>query len=134
MKLLPLVAVIFLGVLAGCSIMNPKADLANLGDSKWTLISINQTPVNLNNAFVQFDEKESKISGVAACNRFNAGYEMIRNNIKFESIITTKMFCEELMDEENQIITNLQNVTRYEVKANMLYFYGHDHLLLTYKR
>ena len=134
MKLTQLVTGIILCILSGCGIINPKADHANLGDSIWTLIAINQTPVKLQNASIKFDEKESKIKGAAACNSFGASYEMLKNAIKFESLITTKKYCEGLMDEENQIITNLQNIDRYEVKANVLYFYSSDQLLLTYKR
>ena len=135
MKILQLFSLIILGLVSGCSIMNQKADVANLGDTPWKLISINQNPISLGDAAIlTFDEKESKVSGTAACNSFNAGYEMIKMTIKFESVITTKKYCEGKMDEENQIITNLQNVTRYDVKADKLYFYGKDQLLLTYKR
>jgi heat shock protein HslJ len=135
MKILQLTAILILGIFSGCSIVNQASDHVNLGDSEWKLVSIEQTPTNLGeNAIIKFNEKESKVSGIAACNSFGANYEMIRQAIKFESLITTKKFCEEKMDEENQIITNLQNVTRYEVKSNILYFYSQDKLMLTYKR
>ena len=121
--------------LNSCSIVNQQADSPNLGESEWKLISINGSPKALGgNAILKFDEKENQISGIAACNNFTADYEMLRKAIKFESIITTKKYCEGKMDEENLIITNLQNVTRYDVKANMLYFYSQDNLLLTYRR
>lgn len=135
MRIFQLFALLTLAILGGCSIINQKSDHANLGDTTWKLISINQNPVSLGeNAIIEFDEKESKVSGIAACNSFGASYEMLRNAIKFEGIITTKKYCEGKMDEENQIITNLQNVTHYNVKADKLYFYGKDQLLLTYKR
>ena len=122
-------------LLSSCSIVNQQADNPNLGDSEWKLISINGSPKALGgNAILKFDEKENQISGIAACNNFTADYGMLRKAIKFESIITTKKYCEGKMDEENLIITNLQNVTRFDVKANMLYFYSQDHLLLTYRR
>lgn len=135
MRILQLFVLLIVGMLSGCSIMNQRSDQANLGDTPWKLVSINQVPANLGgNAIIQFDEEENKVSGIAACNSFGAGYEMIKNSIKFESVITTKKYCEGRMDEENQIITNLQNVTRYDVKADKLYFYGKDQLLLVYKR
>ena len=135
MKILQLFALISLGMLSACSIMNQTSDEANLGETTWKLISINGTPVSLGgNAVIQFDEKDSKVTGVAACNSFGADYEMLRNTLKFQDIITTKKYCEGKMDEEDQIISNLHNVTRYDVKADKLYFYGKDQLLLTYKR
>lgn len=122
-------------ILSACSIVNQQADNPNLDGSEWKLISINGSPKALGgNAVLRFDEKKTQITGIAACNNFTADYEMLRKALKFESIITTKKYCEGKMDEENLIITNLQNVTRYDVKANMLYLYSQDQLLLTYKR
>ena len=135
MRILQLCALVLIGTFSGCAIVSPQADHANLGDTPWKLMSIGDNPVNLGeNAILKFDENENKISGVAACNSFSAGYEMIRKAITFDDIVTTKKYCEGAMDEENQIITGLQNVTRYEVKANMLYFYNKGQLVLTYKR
>ncbi|NEU06829.1 META domain-containing protein [Flavihumibacter sp. R14] len=135
MRSLQLFTFFILAILSGCSIINEQADLPNLSDTQWKLMAIEQNPVNLgDNATLKFDEKENKISGIAACNNFNAGYEMIRTAITFDNVITTKKYCEGKMDEENKIITNLQSVTRYDVKANMLYFYSKERLVLTYKR
>ena len=135
MRILQLCALLTISIFSGCAIVNPQADHANLGESTWKLMSIGDTPVNLGeNAILKFDEEEEEISGIAACNSFTAGYEMIRKSIAFEDLVTTKKYCEGSMDEENQIITGLRNVTRYEVKANMLYFYNKGQLVLTYKR
>ena len=135
MRILQLLALLTIWASSSCSIMNQQADFAELGGSQWKLISIDGSPMSLgDNAILTFDEKENKINGVAACNKFSADYEMLRKALKFGSIISTKMYCEGKMDEENKIISNLQNVTRYEVKANMLYLYSQDQLLLTYKR
>jgi heat shock protein HslJ len=135
MRILPLISLIILASLGSCSIMNQSADNAELSPSEWRLISINGAPMSLGgNAVLRFNEKETQINGIAACNSFSADYEMLRKSIKFGNIITTKKYCEGKMDEENKIITNMQNVSRYEVKANMLYLYSQDELLLTYKR
>jgi len=135
MRILQLCVLIICALFSGCAIVNPQADHANLGETTWTLMAIGSTPANLGEAAIlKFDEEEEEISGIAACNSFTAGYEMIRNAIKFEDLVTTKKYCEGKMDEENQIITALRSVTRYEVKANMLYFYDKGQLVLTYKR
>ena len=135
MRILQLFAMLIIGPLGSCSIINQQADYTDLGGSQWKLISLDGSPMNLGeNAVLTFDEKENKINGIAACNKFSADYEMLRKAVKFESIVSTKMYCEGKMDEENKIISNLQSVTRYDVKANMLYLYSQDQLLLTYKR
>lgn len=115
--------------------MKSKSDLPKLGESVWNLTSILKRPVNYGDrAFLKFDEKENKISGRAACNSFFAEYEMIGQKISFARVGSTKMYCEGIMDDENRIISELQKVTRYEVKANVLYLYAGDTLALTYKR
>ncbi len=122
-------------LLSGCSALKPSSDLENLGESTWNLTAIEQRPVNFDGrAFIKFDEKENKISGKALCNSYFSEYEMIGKKITFGSIGSTKMYCEGMMDEENQIVTNLQKTKRYEVKSDFLYFYSSEKLVLTFKR
>lgn len=121
--------------LAACTAMQPETDLPKLGESNWKLIAVEQRPVDYGDrAFIKFDEKENKVSGKAACNSFFSEYEMIGQKITFTEIGSTKMYCEGIMDGENQIITQLQKTTRYEVKADKLYLYAGDKLGLTFKR
>jgi len=127
-----LIAVI---LLSSCTALQPSADLPKLGESIWNLTAIEQKPANFGDrAFIKFDEKENKVSGKALCNSFFSEYEMIKQKITFPEIGSTKMYCEGMMDEENKIITNLQKTTRYEVKADFLYLYSQEHLVLTFKR
>jgi len=118
-----------------CSALQPTADLPKLGSSNWKLVSIEHKPVNYGDrAFLKFDEKESKVSGKAVCNSFSSGYEMIGKKITFDAIGSTKMYCEGIMNDEHQIISQLQKTSRYEVKSDMLYFYSGEKLVLTFKR
>lgn len=121
--------------IASCTAIKPTSDLPKLGESNWTLTAIEQRAVSFGDrATVKFDEKENKIAGKAVCNSFFSEYEMIGNKITFTGVGSTKMYCEGVMDQENQIISNLQKTTRYEVKADFLYLYAGDTLVLTYKR
>ena len=132
MRHLLIIAVI---LLSACSALQHEADQPRLGESVWNLTTIDQKPVNFDDrAFIQFNEKDLKVSGKAVCNSFFSEYEMIKQKIVFTGIGSTKMYCEGMMDEENQIITNLQKTTRYEVKSNFLYFYSGERLVLTFKR
>ena len=49
-------------------------------------------------------------------------------------MLITKMFCDGLMDKENQILGNLQKVNRFEIRYGLLYLYNSNDLLLTYKK
>ena len=132
MKLYTIVSLIFL---ASCNALQPTADLPKLGDSSWKLIAIEQKPVTYGDrAYLTFDEKENKISGKAACNSFTSDYEMAGQKITFTGISSTKMYCEGIMDDENQIITQLQKTSKYEVRSDKLYLYSDGKLTLTFKR
>lgn len=121
--------------LTGCAALKPNSDIPKLGESVWNLTAIEQRPVNFDGrAFIKFDEKENKVSGKALCNSYFSDYEMIGQKITFSSVGSTKMYCEGMMDEENQIITQLQKTKRYEVKSDFLYFYSGEKLALTFKR
>ncbi len=122
-------------LLSGCSAIKSSSDIPRLGESTWNLTAIEQRPVNFDGrAFIKFDEKESKVSGKALCNSYFSDYEMIGQKITFNSMGSTKMYCEGMMDEENQIITQLQKAKRYEVKSDFLYFYSGEKVVLTFKR
>jgi heat shock protein HslJ len=121
--------------LCSCTALKPEADLPTFGESVWNLTAIEQRPVNFKGrAYMQFDEKDNKVSGKAVCNSFFSEYEILRQKITFTDLGSTKMYCEGMMDEENQIITNLQKTTRYEIKAGFLYLYAQERLVLTFKR
>lgn len=129
--------IIILGllVLAGCRAFNESSDQPQLADVQWQLMALNQKPSDLGNkAFIRFNNKDLKIAGKAACNSIFADYELNGNKLSFAGIGSTKMYCEGLMDQENQIISNLEKVRRYEIKYGLLYLYGSDDLLLTYKK
>lgn len=119
-----------------CAALNQEGDRPDLGGIKWTLSAIVQKNYNLGDkTIIQFDTKDSKVTGKAACNGFSADYETLTDNrIHFLDIISTKMYCEGIMDIENQMLTNLRKVKRYEIKADKLYLYGEAELLLTFKR
>lgn len=129
--------IIILGllVLSGCRAFNEGSDQPQLADVQWQLIALNQKTSDLGSkAFIRFNNKDLKITGRAACNSIFADYEITGNKISFAGIGSTKMYCEGLMDQENQIITNLEKVRRFEIKYGLLYLYGSDDLLLTYKK
>ncbi len=130
--------IIILGLLvfSGCRAFNEGSDQPQLADVQWQLMAINQKAVTDlgSKAFIRFDNKDLKIAGKAACNSIFADYELTGNKLSFAGIGSTKMYCEGLMDQENQIITNLEKVRRYEIKYGLLYLYGSDDLLLTYKK
>jgi heat shock protein HslJ len=123
-------------ILSSCRAMTGSSDDIKLEGTNWQLIAMDKKPSDLGDrATIMFNEKDMKIAGKAACNSIFGGYELNRNNISFTGIGSTKMFCDGMMDKENQIVTNLQKIKKFEIKYGLLYLYGSDNeLLLTYKK
>lgn len=122
--------------LNSCSIFKGGNDLVKLEGTTWTLTAIEGKPVDGDSrAFLKFNDKETRVSGKAFCNSVSGEYERIaEDQLTFGALVSTKMYCEGVMDLENQMVTNLQNVRRFEIKSGMLYLYSTDLLLLTFKK
>lgn len=129
----PLLILFFAITLAGCNILQPESSPLKLEGQEWKLVSIDHKKITSDRAFLVFDG--GKVHGKAFCNSINSGYELMGDNqLTFDPFISTKMYCDGVMDLESQMITNLQNVKRYEIKNRMLYLSDSDKMILTFKK
>ena len=121
---------------AGCNAIKPENNPLGLDGPEWKLTAINHKPVVVNGrAYLKFDGKDLEVRGKAFCNTITADYERMGDNqLTFQEITSTKMYCEGVMDLENQMVTNLRNVKRFEIKNRMLYLSDSDNVLLTFKK
>ncbi|MDQ7948556.1 MAG: META domain-containing protein, partial [Pedobacter sp.] len=89
MKKVILVSIVILGLL-GCS---KKLDIATLANTKWTLSEWpgKELPANAE-ATLNFGA-DSGIGGKSFCNTFGGKGVMTGDQVKFEQIFGTKMFC-----------------------------------------
>jgi heat shock protein HslJ len=119
---------------ASCDAIKPGNEVVKLEERKWQLVQINHKPVAADKiAYLELDD--SKVKGKAFCNGFGGEYERAAaNQLTFSGLISTKMYCEGVMDLENQMVTNLQEVKRFEIRNGMLYLYNSDELLLVFKK
>ncbi|WP_207425639.1 META domain-containing protein [Pedobacter sp. SYSU D00535] len=122
--------------LTNCNALKPDRGILSLGGQKWTLTAIAHKPVDgSGKAVLEFDEKELEVKGKAFCNSISAEFELMGSDqITFQDIVSTKMYCEGLMDEEQELLSNLREVRRYDIKNGMLYLYSTDVLLLTFRK
>lgn len=119
--------------LAGCNILQPESAPIKLEGQEWKLVSIDHKKITSDKAFLVFDD--GKVKGKAFCNSINSEYELMGDNqLTFDAFVSTKMYCEGVMDLESQMVTNLQNVKRYEIKNRILYLSDSDKPILTFKR
>jgi heat shock protein HslJ len=121
---------------ASCQAIKPENTPLKLDGPEWQLTAINHKAIAANGrAYLKFDGKDLEVKGKAFCNTITADYgRMGDNQLTFEDITSTKLFCEGVMDLENQMITNLRNVKRFEIRNGMLYLSDSDNVLLTFKK
>ena len=133
MKLQLLIFLIF--TFSACNALQPQNEVIELDGQHWQLTSIRHKPVPSSaNAYLEFSKK-SEVKGKAFCNSITGEYELMgKDQLTFGSLTSTKMYCEGVMNLENEMITNMENVKRYEIKNNMLYLYNSDEVLLAFKK
>jgi len=127
--------VLISSLLLNCQAIKRDSEVTRLDGQQWKLVSIKHRPVNNNgNAYLEFSTK-LEVQGKAFCNSIKGEYELMgKDQLTFSDLVSTKMYCEGVMNLENEMITNLQNVKRYSIKNGMLYLHSTDGLLLAFKK
>lgn len=127
--------VIMFALFSSCNALKPEEATLKLDGQRWTLTAIKHKPINGGgNAYLEFQDNLD-VKGKAFCNSINAEYELMgKDQLTFSDIVSTKMFCDGVMNLENEMITHLQAVKRYEIKNGMLYLHDSESLLLTFKK
>lgn len=68
-----------------------------------------------------FDSTEGKVSGSAGCNNYFTSYEIKNNELSIISPIgSTQMYCEGLMDQEQQYLAILEGAETFQVQDSQL--------------
>ena len=131
--LLFILAIVFF---SACNALRPENVPFKLDGPEWKLTAINHKVVSpAGRAYLVFDGEDLEVKGKAFCNSINADYERMGDNqLTFQEIVSTKMYCDGVMDLESQMITNLRNVKRFEIRNGMLYLSDSDNVLLTFKK
>jgi heat shock protein HslJ len=89
-----------------------------LDQTTWQLESIGDTAVSAQ-ITLQFDDADN-VSGLGGCNQYSSGYIVAGDTIRFETITSTRMACENVMELENAYFTALQAAERYELIGDTL--------------
>jgi heat shock protein HslJ len=118
-----------------CNALKPQHSIAKL-DGEWQLTALEHKAITSNGrAYLNFDEEDREVEGKAFCNSITAEYERMGDDqVTFQEVVSTKMYCEGVMDLENQMLMNLKNVKRFEIRNRMLYLMDSDKALLTFKK
>jgi heat shock protein HslJ len=72
-------------------------------------------------------ENDTRVGGMAGCNRFFGSIELDGENITVGPLAGTRKFCTQaVMDQEQRLLSALERVTRYEFKETILFMYADD--------
>ena len=103
---------------------------AELLSGTYTISLIGTNRNFLDNLSISFDDAAKKVSGFAGCNRFFGTYSTESNAIKFGELASTKMYCEGMMEVEDQLLKALVQVSTFSVKDNQLNLRNNDSILV----
>lgn len=72
-------------------------------------------------------ENNTRIVGMAGCNRFFGPVELDGKNIEIGPLAATRKFCTQaVMVQEQRLMSALEHVTRYEFSETILFMYADD--------
>lgn len=129
-----LAATALLSLAAGCAgtaDTSSKEAAASLSASAWTLETLGsaEAPATIPAGIritLELDG-EDRISGSAGCNTYTGTVTIEGQGLRCGPLSRTKRLCNDpagVMDLENQYMTTLQDVTRYEISGDTLTLFG----------
>ncbi|WP_367390266.1 META domain-containing protein [Lewinella sp. LCG006] len=77
---------------------------------------------------------EGRITGNGGCNELFGQMEGMGKEITFRNVGTTKMFCRDLMEQENNFLSLLQQAQTYRIKELKLYLFAGKKEILVFQK
>lgn len=84
------------------------------------------------NVRVIFDQNE-RLYGFAGCNSFNGQYKQRANQLTVQPLVSTRKFCADSSELEQQFTQSLQSADRAEVNGDKLQLFKNNQLILQFK-
>lgn len=129
--LILIVLVLSIG-LAGCgeetslSLEDTTWVLESYGEPGNTTVALEETEVT-----VLFESAKGEVGGSAGCNGYGGTYELDGNELKFLELMTTLMYCnEQVNDQEVEYMNILQAAESFEIKGGKLTINCGDNVLI----
>jgi len=123
--------------IVSCSSSNTPTSNVPLENTKWILKTLNDKkifiPESSKEAYIEF-KSAGKVNGYGGCNTFFGTYTTVKDKLNFGPIARTEMFCEAMMDVENNFMSALEKTVRYKVSGNILELYDVNNLLATFTK
>ena len=85
----------------------------------WELVSYNQTAA-VPDVETSIEFKDGQMSGNVGCNGFGGEYTVNGDQIEFGPVMSTKMFCEAVADQESSTLAAMQNDATFILNGDRL--------------
>ena len=73
---------------------------------------------------INIDAEKQRMSGTFDCNTFSSEYNIDGENIEFGYAMSTKMYCEGNMHNEDAFLGNLNNFNNFKFNGDILEFFN----------
>lgn len=111
------------------------AQSKNLAGKRWILSEIGGTKTSETKAFLEFDADQKRVTGNAGCNNLFASIAVGTAKMKFSSIGTTRMFCQQGKPAllEKNFLDALERTTSYKKSGGTLTLYAGKKAVLKFQ-
>jgi len=118
---------ILIFLISGCFSPDPATPLKN---TYWSLVELNgEDSSNVDHqpeVHLVFHLNDKSLHGSDGCNRIQADYTYGEKSFRFETITSTRMYCEEGMDQASVFLKALAKTDRIEIQEDYLILYSAD--------
>ncbi|MFI3314969.1 MAG: META domain-containing protein [Rikenellaceae bacterium] len=136
MLVLSLATIVLITLSSCCGCRSSKSkNPYNLTSNGWKLTEMNGAKIisDSQSYTITFDEAESKIFGMAECNRYFADYELSEvRRVSFSGAGATKMMCPD-QEREDQYLKTLNEINSYTVDGDTLLLLKDGEVVLIYE-
>ena len=108
-------------VLAACA---GTPDFIRLADTEWQLAQLDDRPVDREatrrDPYLLMHGDTQRVEGFAGCNRLNGVYSGGGQNLRFDSLASTRRFCANAMEQEEAFMHALERTSEARVDGDTL--------------
>ena len=123
---IPIVAAVL--VSSGCNTMGRKevaqAAPATLLDTHWRLTQVGEVavpnPAGSREVYFSLQSQNSNVVGFSGCNRMFGHYVLAGEQLKFDQMGGTRMFCDVRMELEQRFLAMFEYVAGWKIAGNTL--------------
>ena len=105
----------------------PVSGTGEIENKNWVLSSYMSQEVEMTevlpNTNISATFEDGQVNGIAGCNNYFGGYQLVGDNISFGPLASTEMFCMDppgLMEQESAYLSALEGAATYEVTDESL--------------